>query len=100
VSELWALVVTYAKQETVVPLKNLGRYLGFGIGGAILIAAGVGLISVGVLRGMQALLDAEAGGSHADDWVSAMPYLITFAFLILVAVLTFVIGTHKKKGSV
>lgn len=97
VNELWTLVVTYLKQETVVPLKNLGRYLGFGIAGAVLVASGVFFVSIGVLRAMQALLDTEVGGDHAADWVSAMPYLITIAFLVLVAALVFVIGTHKKK---
>ena len=41
VTELRDLVVTYVKQETVVPLKQLGRYVGFGLAGSLLLGFGV-----------------------------------------------------------
>ena len=31
-SELWDLVRAYAKQETIEPLKGIGRFIGFGLG--------------------------------------------------------------------
>ena len=40
VRELRELVVAYAKQETVEPIKGLGRYVGFGLGAGILIGLG------------------------------------------------------------
>lgn len=48
VLELRDLVVTYVKQETIVPLRQLGRYIGFGIAGALLLGLGVVLLGVWV----------------------------------------------------
>jgi hypothetical protein len=78
VLELRDLVVTYVKQETVVPLKQLGRYAGFGIGGALVLGLGVALLGVGGLRALQ----TETGDTFAGDW-SWAPYLIVFAALLL-----------------
>jgi hypothetical protein len=44
-SELWALTRDYAKQETIDPLKGVGRYLTFGVPGALLIGFGVVLLT-------------------------------------------------------
>ncbi|HEY8215752.1 MAG TPA: hypothetical protein VIH82_01370 [Acidimicrobiia bacterium] len=78
VLELRDLVVTYIKQETVVPLRQLGRYAGFGIGGALLLGLGVVLLGVGGLRALQ----TETGDTFAGDW-SWAPYLIVFAALLV-----------------
>ncbi len=77
VLELRDLVVTYVKQETVVPLRQLGRYVGFGIAGAFLLGLGSLLLGVGALRALQ----TETGDTFAGDW-SWAPYGITFLALI------------------
>lgn len=77
VLELRDLVITYVKQETLVPLKQLGRYAGFGIGGAVLLGIGVALLGVGGLRALQ----TETGETFTGDW-SWAPYLIVFAALL------------------
>ena len=46
VRELWELIVAYFKQETVVPLKQLGRYIAFGLLGALLLGFGVVLLAI------------------------------------------------------
>lgn len=79
-SELWDLVVTYAKQETVDPLRSLGRFIGFGIAGAILMVLGLALVSVGGLR----VLQAETG-DHLTGNLSWVPYGIVAAFCLAVA---------------
>ncbi len=78
VLELRDLVVTYVKQETIVPLRQLGRYIGFGIAGALLLGLGVVLLGVGALRALQ----TETGETFTGDW-SWAPYLIVFVALLL-----------------
>lgn len=70
------MVVAYAKQETIDPLKTLGRHLGFGVGGALLIGIGWIFALLALLRGLQQIgifndLSEPEGGTWS--WV---PYLI------------------------
>lgn len=78
--ELRELVVAYFKQETLEPFKALGRFLAYGIGGALLTAAGVVVLLVGVLR----LLQAETGTTFQGH-LSALPYVITLITGLLIA---------------
>jgi hypothetical protein len=84
------LILDYVKQETIGPLKGLGRFLGFGIGGAIAIATGTMLLLLGLLR----VLQTETGTTFAGDY-SWAPYLLTAAAAILVAGLA---AWRIKKG--
>ena len=68
-NELLALIVAYAKQETVVPLKGLLRYIAFGVIGAVLLTAGGVLLAVTALRVVQ----TEAG-SHLSHHLTWVPY--------------------------
>lgn len=79
VNELRDLVVTYAKQETVDPLRSLGRYVALGLAGSLLLAVGGIFLTLGVLR----LLQSETGGVFDGGW-SFAPYLITLALAGLV----------------
>jgi hypothetical protein len=71
VLELRDLVVAYFKQETLVPLKDLGRYAAFGIGGALLLGFGALFLAVGALRALQ----TETGDTFTGDW-TWVPYVI------------------------
>ena len=73
-SELWDLVRAYAKQETVEPIKGLGRYVGFGLGGGVLLSVGLFLLALGGLR----VLQEETGSAFQGNW-SWAPYLIVVA---------------------
>ena len=69
--ELWQLVLGYAKQETLDPVKNLCRFLGFGLGGALLGSLGAVLLLLGGLR----LLQTETGEAF-DGNLTFIPYLL------------------------
>jgi len=85
IQELRSLVVDYAKQETVDPLKQLGRYLAFGLAGSLLIAVGGLFFAIGLLR----LLQTEWPGTFGGRWTSLLPYLFAFLLCVLVASLAF-----------
>lgn len=53
VNELTGMIIAYAKQETVEPLKNLGRFVAFGVAGALLLAIGGVTLTVAVVRVLQ-----------------------------------------------
>lgn len=76
--EIQQMLISYAKQETVEPLKTLGRYLGFGLGGSVLMFLGAFFMGLGVLRLMQGF--EVFGGS---SWASTLPYLIAMVVLLL-----------------
>lgn len=81
-AELRELVVTYAKQETVEPVKRLGRFVARGLLGSALTSIGAVLLALAGLR----LLQSEAGGAFDGNW-SWVPYLIVLAGCALVALL-------------
>lgn len=70
-TELWEMSRDYAKQETIDPLKGLGRFLAFGVGGAILLGIGLILLTLGALRALQ----TETGSRFTGNW-SWLPYVI------------------------
>lgn len=69
--ELLGMVVAYAKQETLDPLKSLVRFVAWGAAGALLIAVGGVLGALAVLR----LLQGEAG-VHLGGDLSWVPYSV------------------------
>ena len=92
--ELKDLVVSYAKQETIQPFKSLGRFVGFGVGGSVLLAVGFVML---VLSGLRAL-QTETGDRFAGDW-SFAPYVITFVGCLVVAGLSKrAIGAAKRRA--
>lgn len=75
--ELFQLIVAYFQQETVVPLKQLGRYIAFGLVGALLLGIGVLLLAMSGLRALQ----DETGTTFSGNW-SWAPYGIMFVALL------------------
>ncbi len=83
--DLQTLLVDYAKQETVDPLKTLGRYMGLGLAGAMLVFLGVLFVGLGVLR----FLQSQTGTAFAGiSFASLVPYVGSIAAMgILVALI-------------
>ena len=68
-NELLSLVVAYAKQETIDPLKSLARFVAWGVAGAFLIATGGVLLALAAVRAAQA-----ESGAHLHGNLSWVPY--------------------------
>lgn len=84
-TELKDLVISYAKQETVDPLKTLGRYLGFGLGGAILIGTGWVFALLSLLRALQTIEFFNHPGEIDGGRFGWLAYVITALVGIAVA---------------
>lgn len=82
--EVKDLVIAYAKQETIEPIKGLGRYIAFGMAGSFLLSVGLVLL---VLAGLRAL-QTETGSTFSGNW-SWAPYFITLIGAAVVAGVAF-----------
>ncbi len=76
--DLQAMLVSYAKQETWEPIETLGKYLAWGLAGALLIFLGVLFIGLAVLR----LLQSETGTVFdGQSFASMGPYAGSIAVM-------------------
>jgi hypothetical protein len=57
--EIAQLSLSYVKQETKLPLQGLGRFLAFGIAGALFLGIGTVLLTLALLRGLQTALSYD-----------------------------------------
>ena len=77
--DAFQLTVDYVKQETIDPLRGIGRFLSMGIAGAFFLAFGIFLILIGILR----LLQTETGTALTGNW-SWVPYAVVLVLAVLV----------------
>ena len=91
-TELWELSLAYAKQETIDPLKGLGRYLGYGVGGSLVFGLGSVLLLLSALRALQ----TETGTMFTGS-LSYVPYVIVALAAVLLTALV-VWRVVKRKG--
>lgn len=82
VAELYDLVRAYVKQETVEPMKSLGRVAIWGIVGSLLLGIGLVELAVAGLRALQ----TETNGTFDGKW-SWAPYLIALVGTAIVLLL-------------
>ena len=81
------LVRAYVRQQTVTPLRGVGRWVAFGLFGGILLVIGLVFLAMGALRGMQGIAVFEGG-------LSFVPY-----FVVLVGSIV-LIGITKGRISI
>ncbi len=91
VAELVALIKAYVLQETVGPLKGIGRQLAFSSAAAFLFGLAAVLTLVAVLRALQ----TETGRVFAGEW-SWVPYLLTVAAAMVLLGLAAAVGLRKR----
>jgi uncharacterized BrkB/YihY/UPF0761 family membrane protein len=92
IRELRELIVAYVKQETIDPIKGLGRYLAFGVLGALLTGFGVVFLAMSLLRALQ----GESDGPHFTGNWSWVPYLITVVALLVVVAIAYFVGMKQR----
>ncbi len=92
-SEALRLAVAYVKQETLDPLRGLGRFILWGIVGSVAVAAGLVIVVVGLLR----LLQGETGSSFQGN-LSWIPYLICTVVVLGVAGLAGMAIVRGQRG--
>jgi len=78
--EVVTLIVDYIKQETLDPVKGLGRYVVFGVVGSVALSIGLFVLAVGFLR----LLQTETGSTFTGN-LSWIPYVICAVLVVLIA---------------
>lgn len=69
VDDLVSTLRAYVKQETLGPIRGLGRYLGFGLAGTVCFAVAEVFLVLGVVRVLQSTTSAFEGK------LSFVPYL-------------------------
>ena len=83
ISDLVDLLKTYARQETVDPLKGLGRFVGFGAGASLCWGIAGTLLTLGVLR----VLQIETRDLFDGNWCW-VPYIAAL------------VGERRRRGPV
>ena len=94
VDEIRDLLVRYVKEETIQPLKDLGRYALYGAIGSVFVGFGSTLLLVGALRFLQGEFPV------LDGSLSWLPYLIVAVIAAIVIALTawrIVSGAAKRR---
>lgn len=84
--EVFDLVKAYAIQETAAPLSGVGRYLKFGVPGAVCLGLGFFFLALALLRGLQEIdVFSDRGDDFGFNWG---PYfIVVFVAIVIIALL-------------
>ncbi len=91
IAETVQLVKDYARQETLDPVKTAGKWIGFGLIGAMLIGFGTAFLTLGLLR----LVQTEWPATFDGRWTRMLPYLFALVLCVVVAVAAY-LRINKK----
>jgi hypothetical protein len=94
-TELWELTKDYAKQETIDPLKGLGRFLGAGVGGSVALGIGVFLLMLSGLRALQ----TQTGTTFTGSWSWAPYFIVASGGVLLIGLAILRVSNRKGPGA-
>ena len=87
--EIKDVAVRYVREETVDPVKALGRYTAYGCAGSLLVGIGGLLVAVGLLRLLQELFHGTT------SWI---PYvLVTLGGIAIIGLTLIKIGSGPSR---
>jgi len=87
--EIKNVALRYVREETVDPVKALGRYTAYGCAGSLLVGIGGLLVAVGLLRLLQELFHGTT------SWI---PYvLVTLGGIVIVGLTLIKIGSGPSR---
>jgi hypothetical protein len=92
--EIKGLAMRYIKEETIQPLKDMGRFVVWGALGSLLVGFGYLFLLLGALRFLQDQFKV------LDGTLSWIPYLIVVVLAAIIVALTLwrvVSGTAKRR---
>lgn len=92
--EIKKIFIRYLKDETIQPLKDLGRFVLWGVVGSLFVGFGAVLLLLGALRFLQDQFRV------LDGSLSWLPYVIVAVLCVMVLALTawrVVSGTAKRR---
>jgi hypothetical protein len=95
IGDVIEFVKTYAKQETLGPLKGAGRWLAFGAAAALAMGLGLMLALLGLLRLIQTEWDRSSSGSLS--WLAYLITLVVTTILLVVTLLRVKKSTLNKE---
>jgi hypothetical protein len=84
IGEVIDLVKTYVRQETVGPLKNVGRKLGLGVAGSVAVGLGLFFLALGLLRLLQTKV-SWLRGDGAFTWAAYAAVIVFCAIVTAIA---------------
>lgn len=92
-AETLRLVWRYVLQESLDPLKGLAKRAGLAIGGVLVLAVGLVVLAIALLR----VLQRETGTTFAGD-LTFLPYLLTAVAAVIAIGVAAAIGLRAGRG--
>ena len=92
--EIRDIAVRYIKDETLQPVKDMGRFAAFGALGSLFVGFGTVLILLGVLRFLQEQFPVLDGSL---SWIPYLTVVVLAAAVIGLTVWRIASGTSKRR---
>jgi Putative Actinobacterial Holin-X, holin superfamily III len=92
--EIRQLALHYIKEETIQPLKDLGRFIVWGALGSLLVGFGYLFLLFGALRFLQEQFKVLDG---TLSWIPYLTVVVLAALIVALTVWRIVSGTAKRR---